>query len=112
MVAKYKLLKTLSALEGEENMEMRLCFLCDEPITLDHYYQLKHKNIQIVLRDIDEAEVELEGEKATISDYIEVAFHQATLKNHKRKNTRKFDGFLKIHVNLPFVYCKPQLQHT
>lgn len=82
-------------------MEMRLCFLCDEPITLDHYYK------EYVLRDIDEAEVEAEGEKATISNYIEVAFHQATFKNHKLKNTRKFDGFLKIHANLPFVYCKP-----
>jgi len=49
MAAKYKLMKTLSAIEVEEKMEMSLCFLCDEPLTLDHN-QLKHENVKIVMR--------------------------------------------------------------
>jgi hypothetical protein len=49
-------MKTFSALEVEEKMEIGLCFLCDKPLTLDHF-QLNHKKIKIVMRDIDEDEV-------------------------------------------------------
>jgi hypothetical protein len=61
MTARYKLKKILSVMEVEEKMEMGLCFLCDEPLTLDHF-QLKHTNVKIVMRDIDEDEVQAEGE--------------------------------------------------
>jgi len=46
MSAKYKLMKTLSTIEVEENMKMGLCFLCDEPLASDHF-QLKHKNSKV-----------------------------------------------------------------
>jgi len=62
MAAKYKLMKTFSAIEVEEKLKMSLCFLCDEPLTLDHH-QIKHKNVKIVMRDIDEDDVEPEESK-------------------------------------------------
>jgi hypothetical protein len=52
MAAKHILVKVLSALEVEEKMELGLCFLCDEPFTLEH--QLLHKNIRISVVDVDE----------------------------------------------------------
>jgi hypothetical protein len=55
--ATYKPVKILNALEVEEKMELGLCFLCDEPFTLEH--QLLHKNIKIVTMD-DEDDVEPE----------------------------------------------------
>jgi hypothetical protein len=50
-------MKTLSVIEVEEKMKMGLCFLCDEHLTSDHHHQLKHKNVKIVMRDIDEDDV-------------------------------------------------------
>jgi hypothetical protein len=53
MAAKYKHVKSLSALEVEEKMEMGLCFLCDEPFTLEHH-ELKHKRIRFKVMEMDE----------------------------------------------------------
>ncbi|KAK2438827.1 hypothetical protein QL285_023561 [Trifolium repens] len=53
MAAKYKHVKSLSALEVEEKMEMGLCFLCDEPFTLEHH-EWKHKRIRFKVMEMDE----------------------------------------------------------
>lgn len=55
MATKYKVVTTLGAMEVEESMEMGLCFLCDEPFTLEHQL-LHHKNIKIIVMDEEEIE--------------------------------------------------------
>lgn len=50
----------MGAMEVEEKMEMGICFLYDEPFTLEHQL-LHHKNIQIIVMDEEEIEPEIEG---------------------------------------------------
>ncbi|CAJ2673208.1 uncharacterized protein LOC123900042 [Trifolium pratense] len=52
MGPKYKSVKILSAVEVEEKMEMGLCFVCNEPFTVDH--ALKHKGIRYKVIEMDE----------------------------------------------------------
>ncbi|MCI16697.1 hypothetical protein A2U01_0037841, partial [Trifolium medium] len=67
MVAKYKSVNILSDLEVEEKMEMGLCFLCDEPFTMEH--QLLCKNIRIfMMDDEDEGEPEHEALQQQVGD--------------------------------------------
>ncbi|PNX59036.1 hypothetical protein L195_g051215, partial [Trifolium pratense] len=51
MGSKHNLVKILSALDVEEKMELGLCFVCDEPFTIDH--ALKHKRIRFKVIEMD-----------------------------------------------------------
>jgi hypothetical protein len=66
MVAKYKPVKVLSALEVEERMELGLCFLCDELFTPYHAMK-KHKSIQVkVIKMDDEINMDFSQNPSTL----------------------------------------------
>ncbi len=54
MAFKHSYMKILNSLQVDGKIERGLCFLCDEPFTIEH--QLVHKNINIFMMDIEDEE--------------------------------------------------------